>query len=132
MAYKCSLIHVVHPALIWFFPKQRPFYFVTFNTYRRLPLLARPEINEAFCSFCVRAKEHGVAVGKYVLMPDHAHLFVALHTDVSLGKWVKALRSVMGKKWLALGFRNLIGKRVSLIISSEAGKAIRRNGITFE
>jgi REP element-mobilizing transposase RayT len=85
-----------------------------------------------FCSFCVRAKEHGVAVGKYVLMPDHAHLFVALHTDVSLRKWVKALRSVMGKKLLALGFRNLIGKRVSLIISSEAGKAIRRNGITFE
>jgi putative transposase len=87
------------------FSNLRPFYFVTFNTYRRFHLLARRDIHEAFYSFCVRAQEHGVAVGKYVLMPDHAHLFVALHTDVSLRKWVKALRLVMGKKLLALGFQ---------------------------
>ena len=103
MAYKCSPYPRRPPRLDLVFSKMRPFYFVTFNTYRRLPLLARPEIHEVFCSFCVRAQEHGVAVGKYVLMPDHAHLFVALHTDVSLRKWVKALRSVLGKKLLALG-----------------------------
>jgi putative transposase len=38
-------------------------------------------------------------------MPDHAHLFIALHTDVSVRKWVQALRTVMGKQLLALGFQ---------------------------
>jgi hypothetical protein len=55
----------------------RPFYFVTFNTYKRYSLLARPEVHEAFCMFCSKAQEHDVAVGRYVIMPNHVHLFGA-------------------------------------------------------
>ena len=88
------------------FSKVDPFYFVTFNTYKRLQLLARPEIHETFCLFCHRAHEHNVAVGRYVLMPDHVHLFVALPSEgQALPNWIQALRSVVGKSLLRLDFQ---------------------------
>jgi putative transposase len=38
-------------------------------------------------------------------MPDHTHLFIALPTQgITLEKWVQALRSVLGKRLLSLGF----------------------------
>ena len=81
-----------------------PLYFVTFNTYRRLKLLARPEIHEVFRSFCIRAEEHDVAVGRYVIMPEHVHLFVAIPPiGITLSKWIHALRTVVGKELLRLG-----------------------------
>jgi REP element-mobilizing transposase RayT len=83
----------------------RPFFFVTFNTYDRRRMLADIEIHEAFRSFCQRAeKEHRIAVGRYVLMPDHVHLFVALPPDgMTLDAWMQSLRSVLGKTLLKLG-----------------------------
>ena len=56
----------------------RPFYFVTFNTHRRVPTLAQNDIHATFCRFCGQARLFGVTVGRYVLMPDHVHLFVVL------------------------------------------------------
>ena len=51
------------------------------------------------------AQEYEVAVGRYVLMPDHVHLFVSLpSTGITLQKWVQALRAVIGKQLLKLGF----------------------------
>jgi putative transposase len=93
------------PRLEWIFSNIHPFYFVTFNTYKRVPLLAPSEIHETFRSFCLRAEEHSVAVGRYVIMPNHIHLFVILPPEgITLQKWIQALRSVLGKKLLALGF----------------------------
>ena len=81
----------------------RPFYFVTFNTYQRLNLLATVEAHDAFHSFCERAEGHNIAVGRYVLLPDHIHLFVALSSEgVTLPRWIQALKSVLGKKLLTL------------------------------
>jgi putative transposase len=81
-----------------------PFYFITFNTHERLRLLARAEVHAVFCSFCVRAGERGVSVGRYVLMPDHVHLFVAIPPlGITLSEWIHALRTVLGKKLLRLG-----------------------------
>ncbi|HSP45017.1 MAG TPA: transposase [Chthoniobacterales bacterium] len=80
------------------------FYFVTFNTHERLRLLAQKEIHEAFCSFCVRAEEYNVAVGRYVIMPDHIHLFVVMpEVGITLSEWIHALRTVIGKTLLRLG-----------------------------
>src|SRR5437899_10902197 len=89
------------------FTKLRPFYFVTFNTSTRASMLARQEIHHAFRKFCQRAHErYDVAVGRYVLMPDHVHLFVAFPpTGITLSKWMQALRSVLGKELLRLGFQ---------------------------
>src|SRR5205823_13616071 len=65
------------PRLGRLFDSVRPFYFVTFNAYRRQSFLAYDEVHETFCAFSTKAKEHDVAVGRYVIMPDHVHLFVA-------------------------------------------------------
>ncbi len=39
-------------------------------------------------------------------MPDHVHLFVAIPaTGLTLSKWIHALRTVLGKALLGLGFQ---------------------------
>jgi putative transposase len=91
------------PRLRRLFDNVRPCYFVTFNTYKRQAFLARPEVHEAFCRICLKAQEHGIAVGRYVIMPDHAHLFVAFPIDgIALPSWIQSLRTVMGKRLLRL------------------------------
>ena len=89
------------------FTKLRPFYFVTFNTSTRVPLLARPEVHEVFRAFGHKANDnYDVAVGRYVIMPDHVHLFVAFPpTGITLSKWVKSLRTILGKELLRVGFQ---------------------------
>ncbi|HET9418524.1 MAG TPA: transposase [Chthoniobacterales bacterium] len=92
------------PRLGWLFQNVQPFYFVTFNTHNRLPMLATPEVHEAFELFCRRAQERDIFVGRYVLMPDHVHLFVSLPSQgTTLAQWVQALRSILGKTLLGLG-----------------------------
>ena len=54
-----------------------PLYFVTTNTEDRKPILANARVHEDFRTFCEAGLTRGVFVGKYVLMPDHLHLFVA-------------------------------------------------------
>jgi putative transposase len=79
-------------------------YFITFNTYKRQSLLARDEIHESFCIFSIKAREHDVAVGRYVIMPDHVHLFAVFPAEsIMLRSWVQSLRNVIGKKLLQLG-----------------------------
>ena len=83
----------------------RSFYFLTFNTSMRARILARPEIHTVFRAFCQTAfNQYDVAVGRYVLMPDHIHLFVVFPpTGINLSRWVQALRTVLGKELLRLG-----------------------------
>jgi putative transposase len=54
-----------------------PLYFVTACTEDRKPILANTKVHGDFRKFCRAGLERGVSVGKYVLMPDHLHLFVA-------------------------------------------------------
>ena len=92
------------PRLRRLFDNARPFYFITLNTYKRQTLLARDEVNEVFCTFSARAQEHDVAVGRYVIMPDHVHLFAAFPiVGITLPSWVQSLRNVIGKRLLELG-----------------------------
>jgi putative transposase len=92
------------PGLERLFSSVHPFYFVTFNTYKRRSILARLEIHQAFRSFCARAREYHVGVGRYVIMPNHIHLFVALPpTEVTLERWIQMLKTVLGKTMLRLG-----------------------------
>ena len=83
--------------LDWIY-KREPLYFVTCCTYRRHPLLANKQLHAAFIAFATRAQEpHGVAVGRYVILPDHLHFFVAGPHDFVLAKWVGALKRVPAK-----------------------------------
>ena len=54
-----------------------PLYFVTTNAEDRKPILANAKVHDDFRKFCETGLTRGVFVGKYVLMPDHLHLFVA-------------------------------------------------------
>ena len=58
-----------------------PLYFVTTNTEDRKPILANAKVHEDFRKFCEAGLMRGVFVGKYVLMPDHLHLFVAFGNE---------------------------------------------------
>ena len=80
------------PRLEVFQSYQAPLFFLTFNTRDRRPLLASERVHNSFCEFCVKGIPHGVGVGRYVLMPDHAHLFVRVASDLSLAQWVRTLK----------------------------------------
>src|SRR5690606_24532900 len=77
---------------IIFDPYDPPLYFVTCVTAKRLRVLANPEVHRLFLQFCHLAKQRRVAVGKYVIMPDHLHFFVRMAGEMSLGEWVGALK----------------------------------------
>jgi hypothetical protein len=54
-----------------------PLYFVTFCTHERIPCLALDEVHAAFVFFAGKAeRDFKIAVGRYVIMSDHVHLFV--------------------------------------------------------
>jgi len=94
------------PRLELLFSSVRSFYFVTFNTHQRVSLLARDDVHDAFHSFCIRAQDRDIAVGRYVIMPDHVHLFVAFPlAGLALFEWIHALKTVLGKQLLRLGFQ---------------------------
>jgi putative transposase len=70
---------------------------VTFNTFRRQVLLANDPVHAAFCAFAEAGIERGVGVGRYVLMPDHVHLFLRGMVDFRLMQWVRMLKRAMSK-----------------------------------
>ena len=75
-----------------------PIYFVTACTAERRLLLANSAIHDAFVRFAQSAAERGAWVGRYVLMPDHIHLFVTLESDkIYLSDWVGSLKKSISK-----------------------------------
>ena len=80
----------------------RPLYFITFCTHQRKPFLACDEVHAAFAVFAKRAEtSFNVAVGRYVIMPDHIHLFVSGTQDFLLTQWVRLLKRSLSKVILA-------------------------------
>ena len=75
-----------------------PLYFVTFCTHQRQEVLAKDEVHTAFVVFANRADEtFNVGVGRYVIMPDHVHLFVRGDYNFRLGRWIGALKQALAK-----------------------------------
>jgi putative transposase len=75
-----------------------PLYFVTFCTHERKRFLATHEVHSVFVLFAERAKSHfNVAVGRYVIMPDHVHLFLRGSPNFRLGAWIGALKQALAK-----------------------------------
>lgn len=61
-------------------------------------LLAKHEVHTAFVLFAKRAEcNFNVAVGRYVIMPDHVHLFVRGDHNFRLGPWIGALKQALAK-----------------------------------
>ena len=72
---------------------------MTLCTYDRNPILARDSVHRAFVVFCERLALRGTAVGRYVVMPEHLHLFIRLAPGHRLGATIgflkKSLSSVL-------------------------------------
>ncbi len=57
-------------------------------------------------TFARQAAERHVFVGRYVLMPDHAHFFAAFAPDSpSLSRWMKSWKNALSKTLRRLGVR---------------------------
>ena len=73
-------------------------FFVTFCSHRRRKVLATDSVNAAFLEFATRAHAlHSIAVGRYVIIPDHLHLFVRGPDDFQLGRWIGTLKQHLAK-----------------------------------
>jgi len=74
----------------------QPPYFVTFATRDRgsIPSLHRAQL--AFERYGHRGiGKFSVALGRYVIMPDHVHLFVRGGPDLTLSSWIGGLKRTM-------------------------------------
>jgi putative transposase len=75
-----------------------PVYFVTFCTRdcQRIPDLEKAQsVLETYAQHGMG--EFGTALGRYMIMPDHIHLFVCGDADFVLSKWVTGLKRAISK-----------------------------------
>jgi len=84
----------VPPRLARIFPDYAPpVYFVTLCTLSRVPWLATADVHQAFIAYAaIGCQSARAGVGRYVVMPDHLHLFVRLAPEGKLGRWVAGLK----------------------------------------
>ena len=76
-----------------------PVYFLTACTYARQATLANVGIHQAFRRFAKTARDHDVLVGRYVIMPDHLHLFAAFAPlSPPLSEWFKGLKRALAEE----------------------------------
>jgi putative transposase len=95
--YRMTCYPRLPPRLARIIPSN-PVYFVTLCTYRRRKLLTTPAVYGGFVRFAERAyTEHNIAVGRYVIMPDHIHLFITGPDDFEFGRWMGLFKQVIGK-----------------------------------
>jgi putative transposase len=75
-----------------------PLYFVTICVRRRLPILATDAVHSAFQDFAMRGfDKKQIAIGRYVVMPDHLHLFVSGPREFRLEQWGRMLKLALGR-----------------------------------
>jgi len=85
---------------------ESPIYFVTMCTEQRRRLLANDDAHRVFRAFGEAGVRTGCAMGNYVLMPDHLHLFVAVapgNGSRGLSNWGKALKALLARHWSERG-----------------------------
>ena len=74
-----------------------PLYFITFNTHRHPKLLANRSVHAAFVDVVDSGVTHDLAIGRYVIMPDHIHLFARGSHDYLLTQWIRLLKRQLSK-----------------------------------
>ncbi len=72
-----------------------PLYFVTMCAQDRREVLANDVVHSVLINFGQQGVERGFALGRYVIIPDHIHLFVSGTLDFELGIWVRGLKRVV-------------------------------------
>ncbi|MCS7308596.1 MAG: transposase [Armatimonadetes bacterium] len=84
--------------------EMKPFYnrptivFLTVCTKGRKPILCRDEVHAILRD--VWSSATAWLVGRYVIMPDHIHLFSApASEDIAIGHWVRYWKSRVSARW---------------------------------
>ncbi|HUB67677.1 MAG TPA: transposase [Candidatus Methylacidiphilales bacterium] len=77
--------------------EEHPLYFFTFCTPQRQDLLANPQVHDSFRTFAQEAVSRDILVGRYVLMPDHMHLFATFGEQNQISMWIKSLKNTLSK-----------------------------------
>jgi putative transposase len=81
-----------------------PLYFVTMCTLHRRRIDDLEIAQHALEQYGAHALEKfNIAIGHYVLMPDHVHLFVRGGLDFVLGEWIKGLKRTIATALKANG-----------------------------
>jgi REP element-mobilizing transposase RayT len=87
-----ALMHARVPPRLTRVFASAPLYFVTACTEHRTPWLADGAVHDAFVTYARAGLDHEIGVGRYVLMPDHLHLFVRVAGERTLGSWMGGLK----------------------------------------
>ncbi|HLX96441.1 MAG TPA: transposase [Verrucomicrobiae bacterium] len=78
---------------------ENPVYFITFCTHKRMAILTNQQIHFVCLNFFAEASKRNIFVGRYILMPDHIHLFVKPPPPAeNLSIWVKSLKNCLSKE----------------------------------
>ena len=81
----------------------QPLYFVTFNTWRRAEILDNKPVFDAFMEYGEKNVSGGRAIGRFVIMPDHIHLFVRIGHDSKLSDFIRLLKQRLTKELRNMG-----------------------------
>ena len=77
----------------------QPLYFVTFATRDRKRIPSLDGAKAVLENYAYRTIENfNVALGRYVIMPNHVHLFVRGGRDFTLSSWIGGLQRAMSVK----------------------------------
>jgi putative transposase len=77
-----------------------PLFFVTICTLHRRKIASLEAAHDALLLYAARGvQEFNVALGRYVIMPDHVHLFVRGDQNFVLGNWIKGLKRTILKRF---------------------------------
>ena len=77
---------------------REPVFYITCCTLDRRPIRELSAVHDAFSRYSERASQHDVAVGRYVFMPDHLHLFVKGNANFMLSRWMGGLKRAIAVK----------------------------------
>ena len=82
---------------------QSPLYFVTFRAWHECSFLACDSVKAAIEDYGRANMEQGRALGRYVIMPDHIHLFCRLSGEDQLGQFIRLMKQRLGRALKAEG-----------------------------
>jgi REP-associated tyrosine transposase len=83
---------------------EQPLYFVTFATWNRQIIPSLELAKSAVEKYAQRAlQDFNIGVGRYVVMPDHIHLFVRGDGNFSLSQWIAGLKRAISNAFKVRG-----------------------------
>ena len=80
-----------------------PLFFVTACTFNRQLFPSLLDVHRAFVEYCARAESFNIAVGRYVIMPNHIHFFVRGAHDFTLSDWMKGVKRGIANRFTSIG-----------------------------